>query len=87
MTKRYLLEKADECRQAADACLDPIKRERLTILEQLWLNLANESLLIDDQLAEQITMIEEIHADLVPTIMADAHTSASEATPRLVGAA
>jgi hypothetical protein len=47
MLKNYLLNKAAECARAAEASSDPTKRQILTDLHKWWINLADESLLID----------------------------------------
>jgi len=64
MMKNYLLDKAAECARAAEASSDPTKREILTDLHKWWINLANESPLIDDRVAEQMAKAEAIYADL-----------------------
>ena len=65
MTQSFFPAKAADCARAADASSDPAKREILANLQNWWINLANESPLIDDRVAEQIAKLESIYADLV----------------------
>jgi hypothetical protein len=65
MSQANLWEKAAECARAIEATNDSRKREMLTHLRTLWINLANESRLLGTPgLAEQIATIGRIHADL-----------------------
>jgi hypothetical protein len=58
-------EKAAECARAIEATSDPEKRKVLSHLQALWTNLANEGPFLGDAtLADQISMIGRIHADL-----------------------
>ena len=58
---------AASCAWAIEATDEPTKREMLTHLHTLWVNLAHESpRLSADTLAEQIAMISLIHTDLMP---------------------
>jgi hypothetical protein len=60
-------EKAAECARMIEATTDPHTREVLTNLRNLWVHLANESrLLTNDELAEQIKAISQIHAGIMP---------------------
>jgi hypothetical protein len=59
-------EKAEECTRALEATDDPTRREMLTRLRELWINLANETQLLDaSELAKQIAAIARIHAELI----------------------
>jgi len=61
------LVKAAECAQAIEATEDPIQRETLTHLRNLWITLANESHHMSaPELAEQIAALALIHAGLMP---------------------
>ena len=59
-------EKAAECARAIAATNEPMRREILTNIRNLWIALAEQlSFLSDAALAEQIEAIGRIHADLV----------------------
>ena len=66
MTQEDLFERAAECARMIEATSNPANREMLTHLRSLWINLANESAILSDaELAEQITAVTRIHADLM----------------------
>jgi hypothetical protein len=60
-------EKAAECTAAIEATHDAKRREMLTHMRDLWINLANErhSLSAPD-LADQSAQLTRIHAGLLP---------------------
>jgi hypothetical protein len=64
MLQKFLLrEKTAECERAIKAARDPQRREMLTHLRTLWVNLARESQHMDSAtLAEQTAAIARIHA-------------------------
>jgi hypothetical protein len=69
LQKSYLWEKTAECERAIKTARDPKRREMLTHLRTLWVNLARERQHMDSALAEQTAAIARIHADLMrPTI-------------------
>jgi hypothetical protein len=62
-------QKAAECERAIDTTDDPKQREMLTLLRDLWINLAKErQILGHPELTKQIAAIALIHAGLVRTI-------------------
>jgi hypothetical protein len=61
-------EKAGECSRAIDATDDPKRREMLTHMRDLWINLADDHHLLSlPELAEQTTGLAQIHAVLIPS--------------------
>jgi hypothetical protein len=70
MSQHDLFERAAECTRAIDATGDPEKLEMLTTLRSMWINLANDSLLLGERVvADQAAKIADLHAELVrPTI-------------------
>jgi hypothetical protein len=67
MSQTDLWRMVAECERAIEATTDPLRREVLTRLRELWTNLANESPFLGDKLTEEIERITRIHADLMPT--------------------
>jgi len=66
MSQRDLLDKAAECARAIAAAGEPARREVLAKLQELWINLANESESLSvDFLAKEIATIERVHAQVM----------------------
>jgi hypothetical protein len=65
MSQRKLWDKAAACTLAAQATNDPKRREILTCLRELWINLANAN--PDDRTVAEIAVIERMHDELLGT--------------------
>jgi hypothetical protein len=65
MSQADIWGKAAEVARAVEVTSDPKQREMLIHLRTLWTNLANESPFLGDKLAEQITALSIVHADLM----------------------
>jgi hypothetical protein len=75
-----LWERVAECERVIDASADPKRREMLTHLRTLWVNLAREGPQLDGAaVEEQITTLARIHSDLTRAAMAGAASDRADA--------
>jgi hypothetical protein len=69
MSQAELRGKAAECARAINATCDPTQRQMLTHLREVWVQIADDSLVFGERLlAAEIEAIREIHARMIPTV-------------------
>lgn len=74
MYQQEFWEKATECVRAIECSSDPVRREMLTNLRDMWINLANESeVLTEIDVARQVAAMTQLQADLTKSTETSTH--------------